>query len=166
MGDIHYFAYGSNMNPRRMTARGLSFHSFRPATLPGFELVFNKRAHNKQGIGYANISRSTTGVVAGVLYELDGVQGLRDMDHFEGTPVRYSRDLFHVHCDSELVSAWVSVANPAYIEDSLAVEGNYLRHLLAAESLLPSDYVEWLRRHPSLPATVSDDEHEGLRFNV
>ncbi len=39
-----YFAYGSNMNPARMQARGLSVCEALAGRLPGYVLCFNKRA--------------------------------------------------------------------------------------------------------------------------
>lgn len=163
-----YFAFGSNMNPARMNARGLPFRGYRRGRLEDFELVFNKRAHNKRGIAYANIRRRPGGAVEGVLYELESPAELTAMDRYEGTPYRYSREIFSVRTDEGTVPAWVYVANPAYIESELVVEENYLNHLLAAGELLSREYLEWLRGIEVLPApsgAVADDEH-GLRFNV
>ena len=42
-----YFAYGSNMNPARMRSRGLSFSEAFSGQLAGYELCFNKRAHDR-----------------------------------------------------------------------------------------------------------------------
>lgn len=163
-----YFAFGSNMNPARMNARGLPFRGYCRGRLEDFELVFNKRAHNKQGIAYANIRRRPGSAVEGVLYELESAAELLTMDHYEGTPYRYSREVFPVRTDEGTVPAWVYVANPAYVDAELAVEENYLKHLLAAGELLSREYLEWLRGIEVLPAPsgeVADDEHR-LRFNV
>ncbi len=40
----YYFAYGSNMNPARMKARGMMVADMQPGTLQGMRLAFNKRA--------------------------------------------------------------------------------------------------------------------------
>ncbi|MFT6592552.1 MAG: hypothetical protein ACJAU3_000610, partial [Zhongshania sp.] len=84
-----YFAYGSNMNPARMRARGLNFVRAESAVLPGFRLVFNKQSHCKPSVAYANVRPASKCRVEGVLYTLANAADLDLMDHFEGTPVRY-----------------------------------------------------------------------------
>ncbi|MBB3046145.1 gamma-glutamylcyclotransferase (GGCT)/AIG2-like uncharacterized protein YtfP [Litorivivens lipolytica] len=161
----YYFAYGSNMNPERMRARGLAFTRFEAGRLSGFRLSFNKRAHNKTGIAYANISRDPDGLVEGVLYQLEG--DIQVMDPFEGTPVRYSRELFAIETAVGVTWAWVYVANPAYIADALSVEENYLNHLLSAGELLSEAYRQQLAQlAPVLASTAPQDRETGLRFNV
>lgn len=160
-----YFAYGSNMNPERMRARGLAFARFEPGRMHGFRLCFNKRAHNKTGIAYANIAHDPSTLVEGVLYQLEG--DIQVMDPFEGTPVRYSREKFPVDTDSGVTWAWVYVANPAYIADALSVEENYLNHLLSAGDLLSEDYRQQLSQlAPVLASSTPQDPEIGLRFNV
>ncbi len=46
-----YFAYGSNMNPARMQARGLAVLEALPGRLPGYGLCFNKRDGPGSGPG-------------------------------------------------------------------------------------------------------------------
>ena len=88
-----YFAYGSNMNPARMQARGLSVSEVLPGRLPGYGLCFDKRAADRApGRAYANIRYQRDGVVEGVLYRLQGADEIAKLDHFEGTPVYYSRE--------------------------------------------------------------------------
>jgi hypothetical protein len=55
---FYYFAYGSNMNPARMQARGLVFSAAESARLPGYRLAFNKRSHCTPGVAYANVVHS------------------------------------------------------------------------------------------------------------
>lgn len=162
-----YFAYGSNMNPARMRARGLSVAGYWPARLPGYTLRFNKRAHNKTGIAYANIAYAPDDAVQGVLYQLAAGTEIALMDHYEGTPVRYSREKFCVCTDVGASWAWVYVANPAYIGTQLSVEQAYLEHLLSAGDLLAADYRERLRRlAPVVASETPTDVEQGLRFNV
>ena len=68
----YYFAYGSNMNPARMAVRGMRYRQSLRAQLPGWQLAFNKRAHGKEGIAYANIVKAehSGAEVQGVLYQL------------------------------------------------------------------------------------------------
>ena len=68
---IGYFAYGSNMNPARMQARGLRVREAMSGYLPGYRLCFNKRATDRAaGRAYANIQHHAGGRVEGVFYRL------------------------------------------------------------------------------------------------
>lgn len=160
-----YFAYGSNMNPARMRARGLEFTQYYPGILEGYELCFNKRAHNKHGVAYANVRRAPEQRVEGVLYTLEA--SISVMDPFEGTPVRYSRELFPIATGLGVTWAWVYVANRAFVADALSVEENYLNHLLSAGDLLSAPYRQRLATlAPVLPSEPVSDTEVGLLFNV
>lgn len=163
----YYFAYGSNMNSARMRARGLAYSHSEPARLANSVLRFNKRAHNKQGVGYANVCYGPGCEVQGVLYELAEGIDIAMMDPYEGTPVRYSRELFEVSVASGSRWAWVYVANSAYIDSSLSVEQAYLDHLLSAGDLLSEDYRQQLQSlAPILASGSQRDDELSLRFNV
>lgn len=161
----YYFAYGSNMNPARMEARGLAYVRARVGRLPGYALRFNKQSHSRPTVAYANIVPASGQCVEGVLYQLADELALAAMDVFEGTPVRYSRERMVLCSDEGVVPAWVYVANPAFINNSLLPESNYLNHLLAGEAHLSADYLAWLRQHPAHSSPNLAGE-EGLRFNV
>ena len=76
-----YFAYGSNMNPARMQARGLSVVEALPGRLPGYGLCFNKRAMDRApGRAYANIRHQRDAVVEGVLYRLQDADEIAKLD--------------------------------------------------------------------------------------
>lgn len=155
------------MNPARMSARGLEYTRFEAGRLAHCTLRFNKRAHHKSGVGYANICRAPNCEVQGVLYELAESTHIAMMDTFEGTPVRYSRERFEIVTGKGCFWAWVYIANPAFIDDSLGVEENYLNHLLSAGDLLSADYRE--RLQSLVPVIESGDTasaEQGLRFNV
>lgn len=162
---VYYFAYGSNMNSARMAARGLVFSAGQAASLPGYRLAFNKQSHNRPTVAYANIVPALQARVEGVLYQLDSEKELLKMDVFEGTPVRYSRECMLLHVEETVFTAWVYTANPAFINNALLPESNYLAHLLAAESYLSTDYFHWLQTHPCTPSECSGGD-EGLMFNV
>lgn len=161
-----YFAYGSNMNPARMLARGLLHKHCEAAELRGFELVFNKQSHLRDGVAYANIAVSTSAAVEGVLYVLKDAQQLALMDQYEGTPVRYSRDVFHITTASGCYSAWVYTANPAYVKTGLLPESNYLEHLLSAEQYLSESYFSKLKQQPCLASRNDSCSEKGLLYNV
>jgi gamma-glutamylcyclotransferase (GGCT)/AIG2-like uncharacterized protein YtfP len=145
-----YFAYGSNMNSARMRARGLNFVKAEAAILPRFRLVFNKQSHCKPSIAYANVQHASDHHVEGVLYTLAKAEDLDLMDHFEGTPVRYSRECVHVNTSSGPRSTWIYMANPAYINNNLLPESSYLAHLLAGRDFLSGEYIDMLTRHESV----------------
>lgn len=165
MSSQFYFAYGSNMNPLRMQARELPFLSARSARLPGYQLCFNKQSHSRPEVAYANIRPASGATVEGVLYELADAAAVAGMDHFEGTPVRYSRECVHVWCERRPVAAWVYMANPAYINNTLLPEERYLAHLLAGEAFLSAEYLAGLRAQ-AVKASPAPESPDGLRFNV
>lgn len=136
----HYFAYGSNMNPQRMLARGIAFTDAVAASLKEFELCFDKRALGKPRVAHANIRHCLAAEVEGVLYSLADPEAIGQLDHFEGTPVRYSREVYAVHTRRGIVYAWVYVGNRALLADGLLPERSYLQHLLAASSHYSNDY--------------------------
>ncbi len=164
MSSPYYFAYGSNMNPARMHARGLLFSSAETARLEGYTLCFNKAAHNNPGVAYANVLPTHGGCVEGVLYRLGDVAAIAQMDHYEGTPVRYSRETLTVHTAAGSQRAWVYLANPAYIRRGLLPQSRYLQHLLAGAEFLSPSYLEWLRSQPC-HAVTEGCAQRGLQYN-
>jgi hypothetical protein len=145
----HYFAFGSNMNPARVRARGLVVETIVGARLEGFELVFNKRARDRDDLGRANIRPCRGTWVEGVLYRLAHHREIDKMDRFEGTPGQYSRELVSVTTDSGVSWAWTYVANPAVVLDGLLPDQAYLEHLLAGAEFLSPGYLERLKEWPT-----------------
>lgn len=151
---VFYFAYGSNMNPRRMASRGMRYRSSQAAALSGWQLVFNKRAEGRQGIAYANLVCQPTAVVQGVLYELVSADEIARMDPYEGYPSRYLREQLAVDIEGARrpgVMAWVYLATPDWQEEGLLPERAYLNHLLSGRPWLSRDYFSALSETPCLP---------------
>ena len=138
-----YFAYGSNMNPARMAHRGMRYRRSGAAFLAGWSLAFNKRAHGKSGIAYANILPGGAGV-EGVLYELWDDREITRMDPFEGHPERYRRQCLTVSTEAGPVATWVYIANDHWQSDSVLPERWYLNHLLSGRPWLSDTYYRWL----------------------
>jgi gamma-glutamylcyclotransferase (GGCT)/AIG2-like uncharacterized protein YtfP len=165
-----YFAYGSNMNPARMQARGLAFDEVTGGQLAGFALCFNKRASGKSQVAYANIVYAPQGCVEGALYRLSKAADIQLMDPFEGNPVRYSREVFVVNSASGPINAWVYVANPAMIAENLLPERRYLQHLQAGRQWHSPAYQRWLNEHPAIEQEETGCEQpdcrDGLIHNV
>lgn len=148
----YYFAYGSNMNPARMQDRGLRIEQALSGHLPGFALCFNKRAHDHPGRAYANIRHQHGCVVEGVLYRLVDPHEIFKLDHFEGTPVYYSRERLAVQTEQGPIAAWVYIANPFWRSEGLAPSRSYLENLLAGRAYLSTNY--WA----ALASTVALDD--------
>jgi len=140
-GGINYFAYGSNMNPKRMESRGVEIYSIKFAVLNGFELVFNKLSSATEGEGFANIQSNQSSMVEGILYETN-LEGIANLDYYEKYPMEYDRTLFEVsHNGPGNIIAYAYVAQPGRVAPSLKPRRNYLDHLLCAEAYLSTDYI-------------------------
>ncbi len=141
----HYFAYGSNMNPERVAARGLVFDRVRPARLPGFRLVFDKVSRNHPDAAHANVVYAPGEVVEGVLYRLTSPGEILKMDPFERAPVNYGRDAVEVLGQGRCIAAWTYFANRAVRRDGYRPPRSYLNHLLAGRRFLSREYFRWLQ---------------------
>lgn len=139
-----YFAYGSNMNPRRVHHRGLRVVHAEAARLPGFRLLFDKHSPAHEGAGHANVTYDPGGAVEGVLYWLADDREIVKMDRFEASPVNYSRDLIEVHAAGGPIWTWTYFANPAVRRPGLLPPRSYLEHLLAGEPYLSAGYFRML----------------------
>jgi gamma-glutamylcyclotransferase (GGCT)/AIG2-like uncharacterized protein YtfP len=140
-----YFAYGSNMNVARVQERRLPFITARPATLRGYQLLFDKVAKDHMGCGHANIAPHNGFQVEGVLYELVHADDILIMDRFEQTPRNYSREVITVFAEEGPINAWTYIANPAVRAPGRWPERAYLDHLLAGAPFLSTAYVSALR---------------------
>lgn len=69
---MYYFAYGSNMDHNRLAARIGAVRAVGRASLPGYDLVFNKLSAD--GSGKANIVPARSRHVEGVVFELSDSQ--------------------------------------------------------------------------------------------
>jgi len=142
-----YFAYGSNMNPARVTQRGLRFDALAGARLAGYRLTFDKTSKLHPGLGHANLSYAPDDEVEGVLYWLSSPVEIEKMDRFESTPVNYSREVVQVQVREMLVCTWTYFANPAVRSPGLKPPRSYLQHLLAGREYLSESYYQGLARH-------------------
>ena len=142
----YYFAYGSNMNIKRMASRHLSVVSACSAYLPGFGLRFNKRSRRDANLACANIIYAPDERVEGVLYQLSNQDEIFKLDPHEGSPFYYSREQFLVHTDTGQIAAWVYVANPAVIDNNIKPFRWYVEHLLAGKPFLTPEYWQMIDR--------------------
>ena len=143
MSDVHYFAYGSNMNPERVTARGIKYSEILSGHLFGYELVFNKYSNKREGSA-ANIARCANEVTEGVLYLLADAEQITKMDPFEGFPIHYTRKQLSIVTDSGSANAWVYIANRSFVKENLLPPRWYLNHLLGGREFLSKQYYKKL----------------------
>jgi len=136
---LYYFAYGSNMNPERMKERGAHFTQIEGYALNGYSLKFNKASSLEPRRGCANIVPDEKGVVEGVLYKIN-VEGLYNLDNFEGYPVEYDRVGFVIDLDGFQVTVKTYMAKPGKTREGLYPSRSYIEHLLRAKEYLSEDY--------------------------
>ena len=115
-----------------------------------YVLVFNKQADNKPGVGYANIKFYVGGIVWGLVYDLIEEE-LSKIDEFEGVKLKhYNRISLPAHVNDKDVQVVAYIADPSRIQEGLLPDRKYLSHLLAAENLLPFEYVKFLKEQPTI----------------
>lgn len=89
-----YFAYASNMEPRRFHRLCPGGTVVGPARLPGYRLAFSRYSRQRRG-GSADVMPDPESEVWGVLYEVDEGD-LVAMDRSEGVPAAYHREVVTV----------------------------------------------------------------------
>ncbi|NIS09684.1 MAG: gamma-glutamylcyclotransferase [Candidatus Dadabacteria bacterium] len=147
---MKYFAYGSNMNIKRMEQRGVTVYKRAKACLMGYTLRFNKKSRTFDGAGSANIVEYENGMIQGVLYEIDN-NGIINLDKYESYPVEYDRRLMSVILKNGVEKeAYVYIAQATRTSDDLRPTKEYLSHLLCAEGLLSADYMSRLSTHKTI----------------
>jgi len=146
--DFLYFAYGSNMSSRRLTAFGRAPSATRVTVgyVPGRRLTFDKFS-TRDGSGKCDceMTGNLWDRVYGVVYRIAA---------FERAALDEAEGLHHGYRDEVLtvIAGEVTYAALAYIatdkRPGLPVFDWYLEHVLAgaAESELPSVYVDALRQ--------------------
>ena len=88
---VLYFAYGSNLNPKRIRHRCPTAVTFRAAKLHDYKIVERL---------YADIDFELDAVVSGVLYCISQ-RDLFTLDTYEGCPRIYRRIWVEVDCEGE-----------------------------------------------------------------
>ena len=148
---MNYFAYGSNMDVRRMKKRNVTFRERRAAYLCGYRLEFNKVASDNPLKGYANIVPDHSSLVEGALYEID-VTSLLKLDKCEGYPNHYLHIPIKVLLPNESreFCAITYIANPSKVRGGLKPSREYLCYLLAGKDVLSKDYFDRLETMDTL----------------
>ena len=136
---VWHFAYGSNMNRAQMLSRTGKILEEHNASLPNFEVRFNKKVRG--GTAGANIQPSPGKTVHGVLYKIEE-GSMRSLDRYEGVPDHYRRIEVQVTPEGgQPVPAQIYIAQK--VEKGLRPSAPYLQAMLdgAGEHNLPASYI-------------------------
>jgi gamma-glutamylcyclotransferase len=136
---VWHFAYGSNMNRAQMLARTGKILEEHNASLPNYEVRFNKKVRG--GTAGANIQPATGKTVHGVLYKIEE-GSMRSLDRYEGVPDHYRRIEVQVTPEGgQPVPAQIYIASK--VEKGLRPSAPYLQAMLdgAGEHNLPASYI-------------------------
>ena len=144
---FRYFGFGSNMNVVSLRAKGVEPLSWCPAVLPGWCLCFNVKHFFRHEGGVGNIEPTDVpdSQVMGVLYECPA-ESLSSLDAMEALGYGYQRVTVEVQAGEEVVSAFVYVGTPDFIDNSCRPTRRYLNILVegARQAGLDPDYIRVL----------------------
>lgn len=133
------------MDEDRMICREVDFTQKFRGVLKNWQLVFNKVAKGKEGVGYANIAQNESSIVEGIIYKTNK-DSITKLDKFEGYPRHYQKQNIEVESDNgKFFKCVVYIANPAKVREGLKPEREYLSHLLKGRKFLSENYVYFLK---------------------
>ncbi len=139
---VLYFAYGSNMNEKRISERMKEepCKIVAKGVLKDFTLKFNKTAFGKPGVGWANVIPEDDSSVEGIVFETTE-KGLEKLDKFQGlVSGHYYRKEVPIETEKGTVECWLYKAVPDRTKPGLKPPKEYLNHLLAGKKHLSKEY--------------------------
>ena len=146
----YYFAFGSNMDKKRMEDRTHESSERQKGIIKDWKLVFNKIKDEEIGSGYANIEPEIGSIVEGIIYKVSE-DAIKKLDRREGVPDHYLKETMAVGNDNqESINCIVYIANRSKINNSLKPERWYLNHLLEGKEFLSEKYHSWLEQTPTI----------------
>lgn len=148
---MKHFAYGSNMDIKRLNKREVYPSKRERATLHGYSIKFNKKGTANPKEGKTNIVRDPSGVVEGILCEITEAE-MRKLDKAEGVSTGdYFRTTVRVKVEGGTeIDAVTYIANPMKVRNGLKPTRDYLAHLLAGKSYLSTEYYERMKSTETL----------------
>lgn len=147
---LYYFAFGSNMDKKRMEYRTHESSERQKGIMKDWKLVFNKIKDEERGSGYANIEPEIGSVVEGIIYKVSE-DAIKKLDRREGVPDDYLQETKSVENDNqESINCIVYIANRSKINNSLKPEQWYLNHLLEGKEFLTENYYSVLKNIETL----------------
>jgi gamma-glutamylcyclotransferase len=155
---IHYFAYGSNLHPARLTARVPSAELIGVATYAGHRLDFHKKSDD--GSSKCNMfkSGSESDLTHGAIYRMRP-EHKHELDRVEGKGYGYRDSQVALDLDGKEYDCFTYFAQESHIVDELAPYHWYKQLvILGARYLgLPGSYIS------SLDAVGSVDDPDATR---
>lgn len=142
-----YFAYGSNMNPRRMSDRGVRYHRAEIGRLDNWQLRFDKMSQKDRSFGFANVQPCWGSHVYGVVYTLDDSELLK-LDKFEGYPKHYQKTTLLVHIESGASECVTYIASRLWTTSKLlSINEEYAGHIMSGinEFMNDPEYEDYTR---------------------
>ncbi len=162
---IHYFAYGSNLHPVRLTERVASAKLVGSAQVPGYQLKFHKLGQDGSGKCDLFHTGRSTDIVHGAIYTLE--TGHKNaLDEFEGKGMGYiDKPVEILHCD-QVINCFTYLAQEDYIVDSLKPYHWYKQLVIQGAAYLrfPALYLSKIRTTQSQqdPEATRRETHEQL----
>lgn len=154
---MKYFAYGSNMNAKRMKDREVNFSKRELAILKDYKLCFNKQASRNTNEGYANLIPKNGIATEGILYEIDA-QDIEKLDKLEAYPNHYTKKTIKVELENgDEVDALVYIAQPDKIKEGLKPTKEYLNHLKEGKDLISKNHLDFIKSFNSLDNLTQSD---------
>ena len=168
--EIYYFAYGSNINPKRCHGRlqqaGCEILDEHIVKLDNYRLTFDKINPSGEDRGFANIEVDNNDHVIGVAYKMKR-KGLKVLDGFEGVDSKqYYRD--HVIVDvfnpenqqfesgNQLIcNVYMACEDAKQWGYGRKPTSEYLSHLLARKGEMPDYYQKKLENIPCIDCEVT-----------
>jgi gamma-glutamylcyclotransferase len=139
---LHYFAYGSNLHPVRLTERVPSASLVGTVALRHHDLVFHKQSHD--GSGKCNLFRTgaASDVVHGAIYRLEPLDK-PVLDRCEGKGNGYIDEQITLTHDGRAYTCFTYIAQHSHIVDSLKPYHWYKKLVLLGASYLqfPHTYI-------------------------
>jgi len=125
---MHYFAYGSNMDPRAMHEAVSDAVLVGPGRLDGYRLVFNVYSDRWDG-GAANLEPDEKAHVWGVVWDVPAAD-IPKLDTYVGHPTFYRQDRVGVSVGDDLVQCLTY--HVAHQQGYVRPTDRYVQHAHAA----------------------------------
>jgi gamma-glutamylcyclotransferase (GGCT)/AIG2-like uncharacterized protein YtfP len=134
----YYFAYGSNMDEKRMRNRGVHFTHKTSGVLKEYQLEFVHFIKSDTQSGFANIVIKDGAQVEGVVYTVD--DSVSCLDKYECVPIDYFREELLVQTPKGERQCIVYIGNKANTGELTKPAREYLDHILKGEPFLTDEY--------------------------
>lgn len=146
---MHYFAYGSNLHPRRLKERAPSAELLEVAVLPDRALRFCKRSVD--GSAKCTLLPALGSRTFGAVYRIDEADKAR-LDAVEGLDEGYDESWQGIPLSTGVVKAFHYVASEDYVDHALQPYHWYKSLVLAgARHLgLPPSHIKTIEQVPSI----------------